>query len=50
MFNPKEFGVENFTIFNNMGYIGLYNIYNFQLAKQRGVQSKDLIEYMGLLN
>ena len=47
MEQAKEAGVKNFDRFNNAGYKGLYNMYNFQLAKKRDVPRKDLLEYMG---
>ncbi len=40
-------GVENYARFNNAGYRGMYNMMNFQLAKQRGCESNKLLESMG---
>jgi DNA-damage-inducible protein D len=43
----KTAGVDDYAKFTNAGYMGLYNMYNFNLARSRGIESKDLIEYMG---
>lgn len=40
-------GVEDFARFHNAGYMGMYNMYNFQLAKLRKIEPKDLYDYMG---
>jgi DNA-damage-inducible protein D len=40
-------GVTDYTKFVNAGYLGLYNMYNWQLAKRRGVDKKNLMEYIG---
>ncbi|MBE2255454.1 MAG: damage-inducible protein [Ignavibacteria bacterium] len=43
----KQSGIEDFARFNNAGYLGLYNMMNFDLAQKRGINRKDLFEYMG---
>ncbi|MCM1034926.1 MAG: damage-inducible protein [Bacteroides sp.] len=40
-------GVENFALFNNAGYRGMYNMLNVQLANKRGVEKEKLFETMG---
>lgn len=40
-------GLEDFSRFNNQGYLGLYNQLNVVLAKRRGVVAKDLLDHMG---
>ncbi len=39
--------VEDFAKFNNAGYLGMYNMMNFQLAKKRNVEASKLLETMG---
>ena len=43
----KQAGVEDFARFNNAGYLGMYNMMNFQLANKRGCDSSKLLETMG---
>ena len=43
----KKAGVEDFAKFNNAGYLGMYNMMNFQLAKKRNCESSKLLETMG---
>jgi len=43
----RKAGVNDFARFVNAGYKGLYNMYNHQLAKKRGIESKRLIDHMG---
>ncbi len=43
----KQAGVENYAKFQNAGYLGLYNMENWKLAKRRGVKKGKLIDYMG---
>jgi DNA-damage-inducible protein D len=33
--------------FTDKGYLGLYNMYNWQLAQKRGIDKSKLLEYMG---
>lgn len=40
-------GVEDYAKFSNAGYLGLYNMYNWQLAKRRGIDKKKLMDHMG---
>lgn len=40
-------GVQDFAKFNNAGYLGMYNMYNWKLAKSRNVDIKKLYDYMG---
>lgn len=40
-------GVEDFAKFNNAGYLGMYNMMNFQLAKRRKIDKDKLLESMG---
>jgi len=42
----KNAGVTDYAKFNNAGYRGMYNMYNWQLANIRKVETKDLYEYM----
>lgn len=43
----KQAGVEDYAIFQNAGYRGMYNMLNVQLAKKRGVDKKKLFDTMG---
>lgn len=43
----KKAGVEDFTRFNNAGYLGMYNMMNFQLANKRKCEKDKLLESMG---
>lgn len=43
----KNAGVTDFAKFQNAGYLGMYNMYNWQLAKKRGLDSSKLIDNMG---
>jgi DNA-damage-inducible protein D len=47
MSTANQHGLSDFARFNNAGYMGLYNMQNWQLAKKRNVDSKKLYEYMG---
>ena len=40
-------GLTDYARFANAGYMGLYNMTNWELAKRRNVDKKDLHEYMG---
>lgn len=40
-------GVVRFDLFNNAGYIGMYNMLNVELAKKRNIDPSKLMEYMG---
>lgn len=43
----KDAGVEDYAKFTNAGYLGMYNMYNVQLANRRGVDKNKLFESMG---
>ena len=43
----KNAGVTDFARFHNAGYLGLYNMMNWDLAKRRDIHIDKLIEYMG---
>lgn len=43
----KDAGVEDYAKFTNAGYLGMYNMFNTQLAKRRGVDKNKLFETMG---
>lgn len=45
--SAKQAGVEDFAKFNNAGYLGMYNMMNFQLAKKRNCDNDKLLEAMG---
>jgi len=47
MSTAKQAGVDNYTLFQNASYKGLYNMYNFQLAEKRGVLVTSLLDHMG---
>jgi DNA-damage-inducible protein D len=40
-------GLTNYASFSNAGYLGLYNMTNWQLARRRGIDKKDLTDRMG---
>lgn len=40
-------GVSDYARFQNAGYLGLYNMHNWQLAKKRGIDKSKLFEHMG---
>jgi DNA-damage-inducible protein D len=43
----KHAGVIDYARFTNEGYLGMYNKINWKLAKDRGIDKDDLLEYMG---
>lgn len=43
----KKANVDDYAKFQNAGYLGLYNMQNWQLAKKRGIDSKKLLDSMG---
>ncbi|MBX7044974.1 MAG: damage-inducible protein [Ignavibacteria bacterium] len=43
----KASNILDYARFNNAGYLGLYNMMNFELAKKRNIDSKELFDYMG---
>jgi DNA-damage-inducible protein D len=43
----KQSGVADYAKFQNAGYLGMYNMYNWQLASKRGIKSGKLLEHMG---
>jgi len=43
----KKAGLTDFARFHNAGYIGLYNMPNWDLAKRRHIHMDELYEYMG---
>ncbi len=43
----KMAGVENFAVFHNAGYVGLYNMDIWHLARKRKVKSHELLDHMG---
>ncbi len=43
----KGAGVSDFAKFTNAGYLGMYNMQNWQLARSRGVEAKNLLNHMG---
>lgn len=43
----KAQGLSDYARFANSGYLGLYNMYNWQLANKRGIDKTKLFEYMG---
>ena len=43
----SQAGVKEFDKFANAGYLGMYNLCNYQLAKRRGIDKNHLLEYMG---
>lgn len=40
-------GVTDYAKFSNAGYMGLYNMNNWQLARRRNIDKRDLQDYMG---
>jgi DNA-damage-inducible protein D len=40
-------GVQNFAYFQNAGYLGMYNMHNWQLANKRKIDKSKLFEHMG---
>src|SRR5690606_4661556 len=40
-------GVLDYAKFQNAGYLGLYNMHNWQLAKRRNIDKSKLFEHMG---
>ena len=43
----KGAGVSEFDKFANAGYLGMYNLYNYELAERRGVEKSKLLDHMG---
>jgi len=43
----SEAGILDYKNFHNAGYKGLYNMYNFELAKKRNLPVKSLLDHMG---
>ena len=43
----KKAGVSNYANFMNAGYLGLYNMNNWQLAKKRNIDRKNILDHMG---
>jgi DNA-damage-inducible protein D len=43
----KQAGVQNYANFTNAGYLGLYNMHNWQLARRRNIDKKKLFDHMG---
>lgn len=43
----KHAGVEDYARFTNAGYLGLYNMYSWQLENKRGIKKGKLMDYMG---
>jgi len=43
----KVSDIENYAKFVNAGYLGMYNMENWKLAKKRNIDSKKLLDYMG---
>lgn len=43
----KQSGIVDFAKFQNAGYVGMYNMPSWQLAKKRGVKKEKLMDYMG---
>ncbi len=40
-------GVEDYAKFQNAGYLGMYNMMNYDLAKKRHIPKDKLLDYMG---
>jgi DNA-damage-inducible protein D len=40
-------GVKNFAYFQNAGYVGMYNMNNWQLANRRNIDKAKLFDHMG---
>jgi DNA-damage-inducible protein D len=47
MSTAKDAGLVDYAQFNHKGYLGLYNMGNWQLARRRGIKKDELSEYMG---
>jgi DNA-damage-inducible protein D len=47
MSSAKKAGLKDYALFHNAGYRGMYNMLNVELAKRRGIDSKELWNYMG---
>lgn len=47
MSTASRAGVQDYAKFCNAGYMGLYNMHNYQLANNRKIDVKQLNEYMG---
>ena len=43
----KKAGLKDFAKFHNAGYMGLYNMPNWQIAQKRNIQVEELYDYMG---
>jgi len=43
----KARGIEDYAKFTNAGYLGMYNMESWRLAKKRGVEKTKLFDYMG---
>lgn len=43
----KNANVSDYAKFTNAGYLGMYNMMSWQLAKRRGVKKDKLMDYMG---
>ena len=43
----KNAGVEDYAKFTNAGYLGMYNMASWQLAKQRKIEKEKLLDHMG---
>lgn len=43
----KAAGVNDYAKFTNAGYLGMYNMPNWQLANHRGIDSKNILNHMG---
>jgi len=43
----RNSGVSDYAKFTNAGYLGLYNSFNWELAKKRGIPKEKLFDYMG---
>lgn len=45
--SAKQHGVSDFARFQNAGYLGMYNMESWKLARKRGVDKKKLTDFMG---
>jgi DNA-damage-inducible protein D len=43
----KRAGVYDYAKFSNAGFLGLYNMHNFKLAKTRNIDPKKIYDFMG---
>jgi DNA-damage-inducible protein D len=43
----KRHGGDNYAFFQNAGYLGMYNMLNVELARQRRIDKAQLFEHMG---